>query len=108
MKKQVDAQNLKIRGLEGDIQKIRVQKVSAQRKWKEETDKYNKLRKEKADEILRMKKANLKKDKEIDTLKKEAKRRELVNKRKHEEIKVLQTQKKMVTTKKTNASKMRL
>jgi len=36
-----------------------------------------------------MKKANLKKDKEIDSLKKEAKRKDLVNKRKQEEIKVL-------------------
>ena len=89
MKKQVDTQNSKIRSLETDIQKIKVQKVSAQRKWKEETDKYNKLRKEKAEEILKMKKANLKKDKEIDTLKKEAKRKDLVNKRKQEEIKVL-------------------
>jgi hypothetical protein len=36
-----------------------------------------------------MKKANLKKDKEIDRLKKDAKRKEVLNKRKMEEIKVL-------------------
>ena len=100
MKSQVDKQNQKIRALEGDIQKFKVQKVTAQRKYKEETDKYNKLRKDRADEILKMKKANLKKDKEIDTLKKEAKRKDLVAKRKQEEIKVLQTQKNMVTNKK--------
>jgi hypothetical protein len=54
-----------------------------------------------------MKKASLKKDKEIDKLKKDAKRKEVLNKRRQEEIKVLQTQKNMVTTKKANASKMR-
>lgn len=54
-----------------------------------------------------MKKASLKKDKEIDKLKKDAKRKEVLNKRRQEEIKVLQTQKNMVTTKKVNASKQR-
>ena len=37
VKKQVDTQNMKIRGLESEISKIKVQKVSAQRKYKEET-----------------------------------------------------------------------
>ena len=54
-----------------------------------------------------MKKASLKKDKEIDKLKKDAKRKEVLNKRRQEEIKVLQTQKNMVGAKKANASKMR-
>ena len=73
---------MKIRGLESEISKIKVQKVSAQRKYKEETQKHNNLRKQKADEILRMKKAGLQKDKEIDRLKKDAKRKEILNKRK--------------------------
>ena len=59
VKKQVDTQNMKIRGLESEISKIKVQKVSAQRKYKEETQKHNNLRKQKADEILRMKKQGL-------------------------------------------------
>ena len=46
--------------------------MSAQRKWKEESEKHNKLRKQRAEELLRLKKASLKKDKEIETLKKEA------------------------------------
>lgn len=79
----------KVRCLEGDISKIKVQKVSAQRKWKEETERHNRLRKEKADEILRMKKASLRKDREIDKLKKDAKRKENQNKRKLEEIQLL-------------------
>jgi hypothetical protein len=54
-----------------------------------------------------MKKAGLRKDKEIDILRKDAKRKEILNKRKQEEIKVLQTQKNMVAGKQTNASKMR-
>lgn len=52
-------------------------------------DKYNKLRKLRADELLNMKKANTKKDLVIDQLKKEAKMKDLLNKRKIEEIKVL-------------------
>ena len=73
---------MKIRGLESEISKIKVQKVSAQRKYKEETQKHNNLRKQKADEILRMKKQGLQKDKEIDRLRKDAKRKEILNKRK--------------------------
>ena len=89
VKKQVDTQTQKIRCLESEISKIKVQKVSAQRKYKEETERHNRLRKEKADEILRMKKANLKKDKEIEKLKKDAKRKEVLSRRKNEEINVL-------------------
>lgn len=54
-----------------------------------------------------MKKANVKKDKENDKLKKELKRKEILNKRRGEEIKVLRTQKAGVDSKKANASKMR-
>lgn len=79
MKRQLDLQNNKIKGLESEIQKIKVQKTSAQRKFKEQSDKYNLLRKQKAEEILRMKKLGLQKDKEIDRLKKDAKRKELVH-----------------------------
>ena len=46
-----------------------------------------------------MKKLNLKKDQEIDKLKAEAKRKEIANKRRQEEIKVLQTQKNLVASK---------
>ena len=89
VKKQLDLQNNKIRGLESEIQKIKIQKTSAQRKFKEQSDKYNTLRKQRADELLGMKKAGIKKDKEIDQLKKEAKRKELISRRRQEEIKVL-------------------
>jgi len=54
-----------------------------------------------------MKKANVKKDKEIDRLNKEVKRKDIMNKRRQEEIKVHQTQKNMVSSKNINASTMR-
>lgn len=107
VKKQLDLQSTKIKGLESEIQKIKIQKVSAQRKFKEQSDKYNLLRKQKADEILRMKKLSLQKDKEIDRLKKDAKRKELVHTRRHEEIKVLQNEKKMIAAKKAGARTVR-
>lgn len=103
----MDGQNAKIKGLESEIQKIKVQKITTHRKWKEETEKNNKLRKQRADELLKMKKANLRKDKEIDRLKKDAKRKEVLNKRKMEEIKVLQTQKNMQVKRSTSAKKQR-
>ena len=40
-------------------------------------------------------------------MRKDAKRKEILNKRKQEEIKVLQTQKNLIVSKQTNASKMR-
>lgn len=89
VKKKVDTQVSKIKTLEGEISKIRVQKVTFQRKFKEENDKHNKLKKAKADEILRLKKGALKKDKEIDRLRKEAKRKQIVLIRKQEENKML-------------------
>lgn len=103
----MDGQNSKIKQLESEIQKIKVQKITTHRKWKEETEKNNKLRKQRADELLKMKKANLKKDKEIDRLKKDAKRKEILNKRKMEEIKVLQTQKNMQVKRSTSAKRQR-
>ena len=77
MKKKVDTQVSKIKNLEGEISKIRVQKVTFQRKFKDENDKHNKLKKAKADEILRLKKGALKKDKEIDKQNSELKDLEL-------------------------------
>lgn len=47
-----------------------------------------------------MQKLQTKKDKEIEQLKKDAKRKDLLHKRKQEEIKVLKTQKNVVTSKK--------
>jgi hypothetical protein len=88
-KKQVDQQVRKIKELESEITKIKTQKITAQRKWKEETDKHNQLRKSKHEEILKIKKANLKKDKEIETLKKNARKQEVIQKRKVDEIKAL-------------------
>ena len=105
MKKQVDGQHSKIKSLESEICKIKTQKITTHRKWKEETEKNNKLRKQRADELLKMKKANLKKDKEIDRLKKDAKRKEIINRRKQDEIKVLQIQKNMQVKRKTSATK---
>lgn len=81
LKRELDQRSNKVKGLETEIQKIKIQKASAQRKFKEQSDKYNLLRKQRADELLRLKKASLKKDKEIDQLKKEAKRKEVISKR---------------------------
>jgi hypothetical protein len=55
-----------------------------------------------------MKKASLKKDKEIDKLKKDGKRKDILNKRRVDEINVLKNQKTLSQKNRLNASKMRL
>ena len=54
-----------------------------------------------------MKKTALKKDKEIDKLRKDAKRRQIVLLRKQEENKMLQSRQNLTINKKANAQKMR-
>lgn len=59
------------------------------RKIKEETDKHRKWKEERVKEIMRIKQANIKKDREIDKLKRENKRKDIISKRKHEELSAL-------------------
>lgn len=61
---------------------MKTQKVSLMRKIKEETDKHRKWKEDRAKELMRIKQANIKKDKEIDKLKRENKRKEILAKRK--------------------------
>lgn len=60
------------------------------RKIKVETDKHRKWKEDRAKELLRIKQANIKKDREIDKLKRENKRKEILAKRKQEELNALQ------------------
>lgn len=97
----------KIKELEGEISSIKIQKVTATRKWKEESEKHNILRKQKHEEILKIKKANLKKDQEIDRLRKDNKKKDILQRRKVEEIAALKKQNDFLLMKKASATKQR-
>lgn len=84
-KKQKD----RIQKLESEIERIKTQKVTMMRKMKEESDKHRKWKAERVRELLQVKQANMKKDREIQKLKRENKRKELLAKRKQEELSVL-------------------
>lgn len=68
---------------------MKTQKVTLMRKIKEETDKHRKWKEDRAKEIMRIKQANIKKDREIDKLKRENKRKDILAKRKQEELSAL-------------------
>lgn len=56
------------------------------KKIKEETENFNKWKKQRQNELLSLKKQILKKDRENDNLKREYKKKEIVAKRKQEEL----------------------
>ena len=58
-----------MRALENDIQKFRAQKSTLSKKMKVSTDKYEKFKQVRGRELIQAKKANLKKDREIQKLK---------------------------------------
>jgi hypothetical protein len=89
MLKEANKQKLKIKGLEGEIEKMKSQKVSLMRKIKEEGEKHRKWKADRAKELMQMKQSNLKKDREIIKLKRDIKRKEMLSKRKLEELSAL-------------------
>ena len=69
---------------------MRTNKVSLMKKIKEESDNFNKWKKERQTEVLTLRKQILKKDRENDALKREFQKKDLVAKRKQEEVYALQ------------------
>lgn len=89
MEKEVVKQTNKIRVLENDIEKIRNQKVSLNRKLKEYDEKYRKWKTDKSNELIMIKKSSVAKDREINNLKREKRKNELLAQRKAAELKLL-------------------
>ena len=65
----MDKSNNKIRALESDITKIKAQKSTLQKKVKQSQDKHEKWKVERGRELLKAKKSNIAKDREINRLK---------------------------------------
>jgi len=57
--------------LEGEIEKMKQQRVSLMKKMREEGEKYKKWKNDRGMELIKMKQANLKKDREIQKLKRD-------------------------------------
>lgn len=76
MLKQQAQQKQKIKQLETEIEKMKTQKVTMMRKMREESDQHRKWKQERVREIMQIKLSNTKKDKEIQMLKREAKKKD--------------------------------
>lgn len=75
-------QKQKIKNLEGEMDRLKANKVQMMRRMKEDQDKHKKWKDEKTKELMNMKRMNLKKDKELTKLKRDNKRKEDLAKRK--------------------------
>lgn len=107
IKKNLTACQSKIKGLEGEIERMKTAKVTLMKKLKEENDNFQKWKKQRQNELLALKRQIMKKDRENDQLKRDNKRKEIVAKRKQEELSALQNRARLDQQKKTNATKMR-
>ena len=74
---------------------------------KEEQEKHRKWRNDRAKELVKIKKQNMMKERQISKLKREYKRKEVLAQRKAEEVTALQKKEKMQRDKRLNAAKQR-
>lgn len=110
MQKQSESARFKIKSLETEIERMKTQKVTLMKQIKEESEKHRRWKQERVKELMQMKSANVKKDREIQMLKRENKKKELIAKRRQEElnavIKKSKTDKaKMISAQKDRAAK---
>ena len=77
------------------------------KKMKEEGEKYKKWKNDRGMELIKMKQANMKKDREIQKLKRDNQRKDIMAKRRQEELSALQKKTKLEKQKQINAQKQR-
>lgn len=90
MMKQSSSQKLKIKALEGEIEKMKTQKVSLMKKIKEESELHRKWKADRVKELLQVKSANLRKDREIQQLRRDNLKKDQIARRKQEELVAMQ------------------
>lgn len=98
MEREALKQSNKIKVLENDIQKVRTQKVTLNRKLKEFDEKYRKWKITKGSELLNIKKISVKKDRQINELKREKRKNELLAQKNAAELKLLKKKNKEEAT----------
>ena len=98
----------KMKNLNGEIERMKTNKVMMMRKMKEEAEKHRKWVNSKSKEAAQMKKMNLKKDRQIAQLTRENARKEAIAKRKQEEINMMRERAKIEKDKRIGAEKQRM
>mmetsp|Transcript_25840 Transcript_25840/g.45649 ORF Transcript_25840/g.45649 Transcript_25840/m.45649 type:complete len:909 (+) Transcript_25840:1667-4393(+) len=99
MLKMVEKQKQQITRLNDEIRRSKQQKVLMSKKFKAEADKYQQWKSTKSKEMLQAKRANLKKDQQIQKLVSENRKKEIIMRRKAEELAALQKRNREITDK---------
>ena len=82
MIKESNKNKVKIKSLETEIEKMKSQRVTMIKKMKEESEVHRKWKADRVKELMQAKQSNLKKDREIQILKRENQRKDQQAKRK--------------------------
>ena len=94
--------------MEQEIERMKTQRVSMMKRMKEESEQHRKWKADRVKELMQVKQASLKKDREIQLLKRDNQRKDALAKRKQEELALLMKKSKIEKQKQANASKERL
>lgn len=86
---------------------MKIQKVSLMKRMKEESEEHRKWKAQRVKELLQMKQANVKKDREIQMLRRDNKKKEQIAKRKQEELNAFMKKSKADKQKQINGQKDR-
>lgn len=108
MQKQTSGQKQKIKALEGEIDKMKTQKVSLMKRIKEESEQHRKWKADRVKELIQVKSQNIKKDREIQMLRRDNKKKEQMAKRKQEELNAFMKKSKTDKVKQVNGTKDRM
>lgn len=108
MLKQSGSQKQKIKSLEGEIEKMKSQKVTLMKRMKEESEEHRRWKAERVKELMQVKSQNLKKDREIQMLRRENKKKDLIAKRKQDELAAALKKSKTDKQRQVNGQKDRL
>ena len=101
--KTMENQKTQLVKLDEEVKREKKQKIDMQKKFKEEKDAFIKLKAQRQKEILLMKRTGAKKDQEIKILKSENKKKEIVAKRKTEELAAVQKRQRDIALKRKSA-----
>lgn len=88
--KLVETQKVQLGKLDEEIRKAKTERIRLQKRIKEEAEELQKWKSQKQKEILLIKKKGLKKDQEIQSLKRENRNKDLIAKKKSEELAAIQ------------------
>lgn len=104
MHKELETQKTKLTKMNEEVKKEKKQKVDLQTKLKKEKEEFLKIKMLRAKEIMAMKKSTVKKDQEIKVLKSENRKKEIIAKRKTEELAAVQKRQRDIALKRKGSN----